>query len=64
MDDQKLKVIKNKITSTHIIEDLFSLGEKIFKKNDDAVCVMAYMLEQAYILGRNSHHRTAPPDDI
>ena len=27
------------------------LGEKMFKKNDEAVCAVTYLIERAYLLG-------------
>ena len=48
-----LDFVKKKINETKVIEELMILGEKIFKKNDDAVCIVTYLLEKAYVMGKN-----------
>ena len=48
-----LDIVKKKINDAEVIEELMLLGEKIFKKNDDAVCIVTYLLEKAYMVGRN-----------
>jgi hypothetical protein len=48
MDIEKLKVT---IDKTETVENLWKIGEKIFAKNDNAVCVVTYLIERAYALG-------------
>ena len=55
MNIQKLKEI---IDSTEVVEELMMLGEKVFKKNDDAVCAVAYFIERAYIMGKRNKVKT------
>ena len=50
--DANLDTAKKKINDTKVIEELMILGEKIFKKNEDAVCIVTYLLEKAYIMGK------------
>ncbi|MCL2175107.1 MAG: hypothetical protein FWB73_03585 [Treponema sp.] len=49
MDITKLK---KTIETTDTIQKLWKIGEKIFGKNDDAVCAVTYLIERAYILGK------------
>jgi len=51
MNTEKLK--KN-IETTKTVIKLMRIGEKIFEKNDDAVCAVTYLIERAYILGKQS----------
>ena len=51
--DMKLDLAKKRIDDAKVIEELMMLGEKIFKKNDDAVCVVTYLIEKAYVMGKN-----------
>ena len=54
MDIDKLK--KN-IETTKTVEKLMRIGEKIFIKNDDAVCAVTYLIERAYILGKQNNEK-------
>ena len=49
MDTDKLK---ETIETTETVEKLWKIGEKIFGKNDNAVCAVTYLIERAYILGK------------
>jgi len=49
MDIEK---IKTAIETTKTVEKLWKIGEKIFEKNDNAVCAVTYLIERAYILGK------------
>ncbi|MCL2210941.1 MAG: hypothetical protein FWB95_03350 [Treponema sp.] len=49
MDIEK---IKTTIETTKTVEKLWKIGEKIFGKNDNAVCAVTYLIERAYILGK------------
>jgi len=49
MDITKLK---KTIETTDTVQKLWKIGEKIFGKNDDAVCAVTYLIERAYILGK------------
>ena len=64
--DVNLDIVKKKIGDTEVIEELMILGEKIFRKNDDAVCIVTYLLEKAYMMGKNYEKMAksgAPTDD-
>ena len=47
-----IEKLKEKIETTETIIKLMKIGEKIFEKNDDAVCAVTYLIERAYILGK------------
>jgi len=49
MEIEKLKKI---IETTETVEKLWKIGEKIFAKNDNAVCAVTYLIERAYFLGK------------
>jgi len=49
MDIEKLKTT---IETTKTIDKLWKIGEKIFAKNDNAICVVTYLIERAYVLGK------------
>jgi len=49
MDISKLK---KTIETTETVQKLWKIGEKIFGKNDDAVCAVTYLIERAYKLGK------------
>ena len=49
---------KQTIDSTEAVEDLMKLAEKIFKKNDDAVCSVTYFIERAYVMGKQNKVKT------
>jgi len=49
MDTDKLK---KTIETTNNVENLWKIGEKIFGKNDNAVCAVTFLIERAYILGK------------
>jgi hypothetical protein len=49
MDIEK---IKKTIEAAETVEYLWKIGEKIFMKNDNAVCAVTYLIERAYILGK------------
>jgi len=56
MDMEKLKA---RINSTKVVEELMMFGEKLFKKNDDAVCAITYFIERAYIMGKHNKEETS-----
>ncbi|MCL2243620.1 MAG: hypothetical protein FWC03_04035 [Treponema sp.] len=58
MDIEKLK---NNIETVGSVKKLMMLGEKAFKKNDEAVCVVTYLIERAYLLGK--HNKTKNTED-
>ena len=45
---------KKKIDEARVVEELMMLGEKIFAKNEDAVCLVTYLIEKAYLMGKAS----------
>jgi len=47
-----IKKIKTTIETTKTVENLWKIGEKIFAKNDNAICVVTYLIERAYVLGK------------
>ena len=51
MDMDKLK---ETIDSTRVVEELMMLGEKVFRKNEDAVCAVTYFIERAYKMGKHN----------
>ena len=52
MDINKLKInIENAAT----VEKLWKIGEKLFGRNDNAVCAVTYLIERAYILGKQDN---------
>ena len=55
MDIVKLKEM---IESTEVVEELMMLGEKVFKKNEDAVCAITYFIERAYMMGKQNKVKT------
>jgi len=54
MDIEKLK---EKIETTGNVLKLMKIGEKIFEKSDDAVCAVTYLIERAYILGKQDNEK-------
>jgi len=54
MDIEK---IKKTIETTKTVENLWKIGEKIFGKNDNAVCAVTYLIERAYILGNQDKEK-------
>ena len=48
----EIEKIKKTIETTETVETLWKIGEKIFGKNDNAVCAVTYLIERAYILGK------------
>ena len=46
--------LKETIDSARVVEELMMLGEKVFKKNDDAVCAVTYFVERAYMMGKQN----------
>ena len=44
--------IKKTIEASKTVENLWKIGEKIFAKNDDAVCTVTYLIDRAYMLGK------------
>jgi len=52
MDNNKLKI---NIENASTVEKLWKIGEKIFGKSDDAVCAVTYLIERAYILGKQDN---------
>ena len=49
-----IEKLKETIDSARVVEELMMLGEKIFKKNDDAVCAVTYFIERAYLIGKQN----------
>jgi len=47
-----IEKLKEKIETTETVIKLMKISEKIFEKNDDAVCAVTYLIERAYILGK------------
>ena len=47
-----IEKLKEKIEASETVLKLLKIGEKIFEKNDDAVCAVTYLIERAYILGK------------
>jgi len=58
MDIEKLKVT---IDKTETVENLWKIGEKIFAKNDNAVCAVTYLIERAYALGKKEIEKRIIP---
>ena len=56
-----IDVLKKRIETTETVEKLMRIGEKIFLKNDDAVCAVTYLIERAYILGKENNDQTKSP---
>ncbi|MDR0501914.1 MAG: hypothetical protein LBH16_01190 [Treponema sp.] len=54
MDIEK---IKKTIETTKTVENLWKIGEKIFVKNDNAVCAVTYLIERAYMLGKQDNEK-------
>jgi len=48
----EIEKLKKTIETTETVGKLWKIGEKIFAKNDDAVCAVTYLIERAYILGK------------
>jgi len=48
----EIEKLKKTIETTETVEKLWKIGEKIFGKNDNAVCAVTYLIERAYILGK------------
>ncbi|MCL2186909.1 MAG: hypothetical protein FWB86_13810 [Treponema sp.] len=59
MDTDKLK---KTIETTETVENLWKIGEKIFGKNDNAVCAVTYLIERAYILGKQEIEKRIIPE--
>ena len=49
-----IEILKEKIETTQSVIKLMKIGEKIFEKNDDAVCAVTYLIERAYMLGKEN----------
>jgi len=47
-----IELMKTTIETTKTVEKLWKIGEKLFGKNDNAVCAVTYLIERAYILGK------------
>ena len=48
----EIEKLKKTIETAETVEKLWKIGEKIFGKNDNAVCAVTYLIERAYILGK------------
>jgi len=59
MDTDKLK---KTIETTETVENLWKIGEKIFEKNDNAVCAVTYLIERAYVLGKQEIEKRIIPE--
>jgi len=44
--------LKKTIETTETVGKLWKIGEKLFGKNENAVCAVTYLIERAYILGK------------
>jgi len=55
----EIKKLKKTIETTETVEMLWKIGEKIFAKNDNAVCAVTYLIERAYILGKQDTKKGA-----
>jgi len=53
-----MEKFKETIDSTKVIEELMMFAEKVFKKNDDAVCAITYFIERAYLMGKQNKVKT------
>ena len=49
-----IKNIENNVETIKSIKKLMLLGEKVFKKSDEAVCAVTYLIERAYMLGKQN----------
>ena len=49
-----IEELKEKIETTGTVLKLMKIGEKLFEKSDDAVCAVTYLIERAYILGKEN----------
>ena len=49
-----MEKMKKTIDSIEVVEELMLLGEKVFKNSDDAICVITYFIERAYIMGKQN----------
>jgi len=48
----EIEKLKETIETTKTVGKLWKIGEKLFGKNEDAVCAVTYLIERAYILGK------------
>jgi len=48
----EIEKLKKTIDTSETVEKLWKIGEKVFKKNDNAVCAVTYLIERAYFLGK------------
>ena len=48
----EIEELKKTIETAETVEKLWKIGEKVFGKNDNAVCAVTYLIERAYILGK------------
>jgi len=55
----EIEKIKKTIETTETVGKLWKIGEKIFEKNDNAVCAVTYLIERAYILGKQDTQKSA-----
>lgn len=53
-----MEKIKETINSTEVVEELMILGEKVFTKNNDAICAVTYFIERAYLMGKHNTAKT------
>ena len=51
--------LKETIETAESVEKLWKIGEKIFGKNDNAVCAVTYLIERAYILGKKAPEKSS-----
>jgi len=49
-----MEKLKNNIETIENVKKLMILGEKVFKKSDEAVCAITYLIERAYLLGKQN----------
>jgi len=56
-----IRKLKEKVETTENLVKLMKIGEKVFEKSEDAVCAVTYLIERAYILGKQD--KTKNTDD-
>jgi len=54
----EIEKVKETIETTETVGKLWKIGEKIFSKNDNAVCAVTYLIERAYILGKQDAEKS------
>ena len=57
--DMDISKLKKTIETAETVENLWKIGEKIFEKNDNAVCAVTYLIERAYVLGKKDTKKSS-----